>query len=42
MIISGTSTPAARTLASVEFAVLSIFGRMLALIAAVLVRLVSP
>ena len=42
MIISGTSTPALLTLCSVEFAVLSIFGRIDALIAAVRVRLVSP
>ena len=42
MIIRGTSTPALFTLSSVEFAVFSIFGRMDALIAAVLVRRVSP
>ena len=42
MIIRGTSTPALFTLCSVEFAVLSIFGKMDALIAAVRVRLVSP
>ena len=42
MIISGTSTPASRTLLSVLLAVFSIFGRILALIAAVLVLLVSP
>ena len=42
IIISGTSTPALRTLSSVELAVPSILGRMEALMAAVRVRLVSP
>ena len=42
IIMRGTSTPAFLTLSSVELAVFSIFGRMLALMAAVLVRLVRP
>ncbi len=42
MIISGARMPASRTLASVMFAVSIIFGRMLALITAVRVRVVSP
>ena len=42
MIMSGAWMPASRTLASVMFAVSIILGRMLALITAVRVRVVSP
>ena len=42
MIISGAAMPASRTLASVMSAVSIIFGRMLALITAVRVRVVRP
>jgi hypothetical protein len=42
MIISGALMPASRTLASVMEAVSIIFGRMLALITAVRVRVVRP
>ncbi len=42
MIISGAAMPASRTLASVMLAVPIIFGRMLALITAVRVRVVRP
>ena len=42
MIISGALMPASRTLASVMLAVAIIFGRMLALITAVRVRVVRP
>ena len=42
IIMRGTSTPAFLTLSSVGLAVFSIFVRMLALMAAVLVRLVRP
>ena len=42
MIMSGAAMPASRTAASVMSAVAIIFGRMLALITAVRVRVVSP
>ena len=42
MIINGTVTPACRTAFSVDVAVFSIFGKILALITAVRVRRVKP